>query len=400
MTVAATIAPSPGWYPDPQGDGQLRWWDGGSWTAHVTATPAAGAAPLAEPSSDASAEVPFVADIRPADVDAFDDDLFGDAEPIEFSWEDTVEDFMADLEEFESQPAASPEPVRAPEPEPAAVRAPEPEPAPQPRAEVAHAADGGSFSFRVRSLDPRPAPAPAARRDLPVYESPLATVASPLPVPRTTAQPAPVIVAPALPEPPAAPLEPPAPSAHALPAPPQALPVSPALPAPPSARPVGSDGRLPVPRRVLTSSAGLIVAAAAAAGLTNLMGGGEEAPDRAPAPSAAAITTADRACLKEWNTTASGTAAELRVTLGQFTGAHARIARVNPLPGTLMAPDSCALTVYDPATDTNAVFVSGVEDQLGYMDVTTYPRAETYGWPKSERQANVSIRADGSISAL
>jgi len=31
---------SPGWYPDPHGTNQLRWWDGSAWTAHVNAAPA------------------------------------------------------------------------------------------------------------------------------------------------------------------------------------------------------------------------------------------------------------------------------------------------------------------------------------------------------------------------
>jgi hypothetical protein len=65
-----------------------------------------------------------------------------------------------------------------------------------------------------------------------------------------------------------------------------------------------------------------------------------------------------------------------------------------------MAPNSCALRVYDGATDTHAIFVAGVKDQIGYMDVTSYPRAERYGWPKTAEDANVSIRSDGTIRGL
>lgn len=33
--------PPAGWYPDPSGEYETRYWDGSSWTAHVTGTPAA-----------------------------------------------------------------------------------------------------------------------------------------------------------------------------------------------------------------------------------------------------------------------------------------------------------------------------------------------------------------------
>ncbi|MEJ7891104.1 MAG: DUF2510 domain-containing protein [Solirubrobacteraceae bacterium] len=341
MSVAATIAPSPGWYPDPHGPDHLRWWDGSGWTDHVTGAP--------RPTGKVVAEAPFVADILPSDLDLFDD-----ADPIEFSWEDTFEAFVVTVDDFE--PAATPEPAAKPEPEPV-----------QP----------GPFAFRARPLGSAPAPerASEAVRDLPVYGSPLATISSPLPARAA-------VVAEVEPQVLSAPETEVETGAEAEP-----------RPAPPT------HTRSPVPRRALTGSAALVVAAAAAAGITNLLRG-DDASDRPAGPVVAPISTADRTCLKEWNTTASGTAAELRVTLGQFTGAYARVGRVDPLPGTLMAPDSCALTVYDPATDTNAVFVSGVKDQLGYMDVTSYPRAKSYGWPKSERQANVAIREDGAILAL
>ena len=44
----AAAGPQPGWYPDPSGYSQLRWWDGTQWTSHLTTEPAYPVAP-AEP---------------------------------------------------------------------------------------------------------------------------------------------------------------------------------------------------------------------------------------------------------------------------------------------------------------------------------------------------------------
>ena len=48
----ATQPQPPGWYPDPQGQGQ-RWWDGTRWTEHVT-----GAAPPTQGGPGPSASRP------------------------------------------------------------------------------------------------------------------------------------------------------------------------------------------------------------------------------------------------------------------------------------------------------------------------------------------------------
>ena len=39
MPVAFGPAVPPGWQPDPSGQHQLRWWDGGAWTADTWGTP-------------------------------------------------------------------------------------------------------------------------------------------------------------------------------------------------------------------------------------------------------------------------------------------------------------------------------------------------------------------------
>jgi hypothetical protein len=332
MSVAATTAPSPGWYPDPTDpDAHLRWWDGSQWTAYTTDVPQ----PEPEtphPFSD------IVVDLAPADEEHDDEDLLGEEvdpadaepEPMEFSWADPEDRFEATV--GDEDPAEA------------------------------------DFVFRARALRAEPAHA-IEIPSIPAYESPLATISSPVSV-RVEV---PVRVE-----------LPPEPVAAPLPAPP-----APPAPAAPSRR-----------RLALAGTGAVVAVAATAAIATNILSGDDTPKAAAAAPAGAALSTAGKECLREWNTTASASASQLRVTLGQFEGAFARIGRVAPLPGTVMAPDSCALSVYDPSTDTHAIFVSGVKDTVGYVDVTAYPRAESYGWPRSLRDANVTIRSDGSIRGL
>jgi hypothetical protein len=358
MSVAATTAPAQGWYPDPHDSAQLRWWDGSGWTAYTTDVPQAEPEPQAEPHpfTDIIVDLAESDDDLPEDAGPLDDEELdvadAEAEPIDFSWADPEERFEVTVPEWEPEPSG--------------------------------------FAFRARALPQadvavatRPEPEPVAVVEVPavpVYESPLATIASPIPVrievPVRVEVPVEVPVAEPVRETEATP-EPH--EAEALPAP--AVPVRPNR------------------RRIALAGTGAVVAvAAAAAGIANIAGGDGKPSKAAAAP--AGLSAPAKRCLKEWNTAATGSAAQLRVTVGQFEGALARVAPVKPLPNTVMAADSCALTVYDPSLDTHAIFVSGVEDTIGYVDVTSYPRASTYGWPKNEGQTNVAIRPDGSIRGL
>lgn len=52
-------APGPSWYPDPQRDGTLRWWDGTRWTEHVQPGRAAGTPVLGQESTRGIGPVTF-----------------------------------------------------------------------------------------------------------------------------------------------------------------------------------------------------------------------------------------------------------------------------------------------------------------------------------------------------
>lgn len=45
MTAGPSQTPPPGWYPDPEGSGRQRWWNGNDWTTHFQDAPAGAPAP-------------------------------------------------------------------------------------------------------------------------------------------------------------------------------------------------------------------------------------------------------------------------------------------------------------------------------------------------------------------
>jgi hypothetical protein len=200
--------------------------------------------------------------------------------------------------------------------------------------------------------------------------------------------------------------------AERRPAPPVAQPQPPPAPVVPEPEPVvvaepepepAAVAAVPVEERApsrLRVAAGVVAIAAVGAGALVLALGGSSDPQAQRAARTSAVAAGDRACLTVWNQGESTDAAPLRVTLGQFAGAPAKVSRVAPLPGTLMQPDSCALTVFDPGTGAHAIFVAGVRDRDGYLDVTSYPRASQYGWPKTRAQGNVTIQPDGTLEAI
>src|SRR5689334_11523637 len=58
--TTAAAAPPAGWYPDPTGRHERRWWDGESWTHEVAdpAAPGEEGAPLDDPAAEPVAEEP------------------------------------------------------------------------------------------------------------------------------------------------------------------------------------------------------------------------------------------------------------------------------------------------------------------------------------------------------
>jgi len=52
--------PRPGWYEDPRGEADLRWWDGSAWTAHTCARPAVPPAAPQPPAAPAATQAPPV----------------------------------------------------------------------------------------------------------------------------------------------------------------------------------------------------------------------------------------------------------------------------------------------------------------------------------------------------
>ena len=262
--------------------------------------------------------------------------------------------------------------------------------------------DGSGWTDFVTELPPVAAAAEVPAAEVPAAEAPVAEVpAAEVPAAEAPAEPEPE------PEPaPVEPLrlapEPPAPE----PAPAPVLPLPsapPADPLPPAAAAVATPPSAPVPppaarrrRGPLVAGAAVVAAAGVAAALA--LTGGDAAKDSARHGGRPAL---DRACLRLWNGTDTPEAGALRDTARQFRGgAFARVVRVAPLPGTLMQPGSCAFEAYDPETDTHMIAVAGVKDQVGYLDVTAYPRASAYGWPTSKSQSNVRVAVDGGLRAI
>ncbi|MEZ0447582.1 DUF2510 domain-containing protein [Cellulomonas sp. ICMP 17802] len=52
-------SPPPNWYPSPDADGWLRWWDGTRWTPNVQPAPAPGRVPLGIPVSEGGARLTY-----------------------------------------------------------------------------------------------------------------------------------------------------------------------------------------------------------------------------------------------------------------------------------------------------------------------------------------------------
>jgi hypothetical protein len=297
-------------------------------------------------------------------------------------------DFVAELPA--AAVSAAPEPEPEPEPEPAPVVAlptrepvPEPEeeplppaaavpvvdPAPEPEPEPEPLPPAAAVPIVEPEPEPEPLPAPATAAAVAAREPELATEPPPAPQPELEWEPLPWAAGPG------SPVEAPAPAASVA-----------AVPAAPARR---------GPRPLVLGLAALVVAGAAVAGTLALTGS-----DDSGSASLSQAPSADRECLQVWNGTQTPQAADLRAAVASFEPTHARVARVEPLPGTLMQPGSCALTLYQADTGEHMTLIAGVKDQIGYIDATTYPRAAQLGWPQSKGQANVRVTRQGTIRAL